>query len=105
MMGQPLKRASGFSKPVKVSNVILSILGKKDDELASRTEITKFLCNYIKDNKLQDTNNRSVFIPDTKLAPLFATTPPGVDKNAPITFFSMHKYLQSHYLKDENEEK
>merc|ERR1712062_391472 len=64
------------------------ILGTKKGEKISRPQCTKRLWAYLKENKLQDPENKQWFTPDETMAPIF-----GTEK---IKCFSMAKYLKEH---------
>ena len=56
---------SAFTKKFKLSADLAAIIGKKE---ASRPEITKDLWAYLKNNNLQDQENKQFFTPDKKMA-------------------------------------
>lgn len=89
-------RNHGFGKPVKLSNELLQFTGWKDDEVHSRVDVTRFLCNYIKQNNLQEPKDKRVICvdKDKNLKTLFKS-----NSNEKITFASMQKYLKNHYNK------
>ena len=76
---------SGLTKPMKLSDDLADIVGKKE---ASRAECVKVLWVYIKDKNLQDPDNKQFFKPDKKLAKVF-----GTDR---IRGFGMVKFLSTH---------
>jgi chromatin remodeling complex protein RSC6 len=84
----------GFSKPTSITKELANFLKLDCNTKISRTEVTKIINTYIKDNNLQDSDNKKIIKPDTKLAILFG------DVNEEINFFSMQKYLNKHFLKD-----
>ena len=59
----------------------------------ARTETTKHLTKYIKENSLQSDNDKRKIIPDNKLIELFE-----LNENDKLTFFSLQKYLNKHFL-------
>merc|ERR1711872_733377 len=59
---------SAFTKKFKLSADLAAIIGKKE---ASRPEITKDLWAYLKNNNLQDQENKQFFTPDKKMAKIF----------------------------------
>ena len=62
---------SGGTPPKKqLSPELADIIGKTE---ASRPEIMKLLWAYIRNNKLQDPNNKYYFTPDTKMAKVFGS--------------------------------
>ena len=83
MKNLPLE--SGLTKPMKLSDDLADIVGKKE---ASRAECVKELWAYVKKNDLQDPKNKQFFTPDKKLAKVF-----GTDR---IRGFGMVKFLKTH---------
>jgi chromatin remodeling complex protein RSC6 len=83
---------NGFTKEVVVSKEMREFAGLKDGEMISRINVTKAVNKYIKDNNLQNPNNKREILPDSKLASLLGT-------KDPITYFNIQKPLQKHYVK------
>ena len=88
------KTTSGFLKPVPISNAIAQFTGWSPSELKSRVEVTKFLCNYIKDNNLQNPVDRRQILADTKLTKLLECS-----SATPLTYFEMQSHLKKHFPK------
>ena len=89
------KRApSGFAKPTQISEELCKFLGKKKGTEMARTEVTKHLTTYIKDNKLQDESNKRKILPDKALAKLL-----GVTAKDEVTYFNLQKYMKIHLKK------
>lgn len=88
------KTTSGFLKPVPISNAIAQFTGWSPSELKSRVEVTKFLCNYIKDNNLQNPTDRRQILADTKLTKLLEC-----NNATPLTYFDMQSHLKKHFPK------
>jgi chromatin remodeling complex protein RSC6 len=84
---------SGFMKPVKISSDMQKFTGLKEDQLVSRVDVTKSICNYVKEHNLQNQSNRREFTPDQKLAKLLGTT-------APVTYYALQQHIQPHFIKD-----
>merc|ERR1712021_194081 len=84
-MQPPTKRRSGLTKPMKLSDDLADIVGKKE---ASRAECVKELWAYIKEKNLQDPKNKRFFTPDKKMAKVFGTDL--------IRGVSMAKFLSAH---------
>jgi len=61
---------SGFLKPVKISTEMAKFTGWDKDELKSRVEVTKYLCQYIRDNNLQNPKDKRQILTDSKLQKL-----------------------------------
>ena len=58
---------SGFVKPTAISKDLAKFLGVAEDTKMARTDVTKMITAYVKDNKLQAPNNGRKIIPDKKL--------------------------------------
>ena len=61
------RKPSGFAKPSKVTNELCEFMNKTEGTEIARTEVTKALCSYIKDNKLENKENSNIISPDNKL--------------------------------------
>jgi chromatin remodeling complex protein RSC6 len=84
---------SGFMKPIKISEDLATFLNTNPDDLITRVHVTKKLCQYIKDQDLQNPTDRREIIPDEKLKNLFNM---GTDK---LTYYSMQRQIQQHIFK------
>jgi upstream activation factor subunit UAF30 len=90
---------SGFLKPVKISSDMAKFTGWDPSELKSRVEVTKYLCNYIRENNLQNPNDKRQIIPDAKLSKLIKYD---AKKEAePLRYYSLQKFLKPHFTKAE----
>lgn len=67
---EPAKRTpnAAFMKPVTPSAVLAAVIGATP---VPRTEVTKKIWDYIKQNNLQDKDNRRMINADGKLQPVF----------------------------------
>jgi len=61
---------SGLLKPVAISKEIAEFAGWNPDELHSRVDVTKIICDYIKTNGLQKNSNKKNILPDEILKTL-----------------------------------
>jgi len=89
------RKPCGFARPSKVSNELCIFLGKEPGTEISRTDVTKSLIQYIKENKLQNEKRRREIIPDEKLKALFGKDAEGQE----LTYFTMQKYVNHHFIK------
>ena len=96
---RPRSTSSGFMKPVKISAEMASFTGWNADQLYSRVDVTKFICKYIRDNNLQDQNDRRQIVCDDKLKSLLKYDASTAAE--PLTYFRLQQYIQSHFTKDE----
>ena len=67
------KQTKGICKPVLISDELCSFIGKEKGTQMARTEVTKYLIQYIKDNKLQQDDNKRIMQPDDTLKNLLKT--------------------------------
>ena len=81
-----------FTKPVVISDELRSFLNHKDD--ISRTEVTKKMYEYIKENNLQNPEMKREFVVDEKLAKLFK-----IDKGTHLGYFNVQTHMKQHYTK------
>jgi upstream activation factor subunit UAF30 len=86
---------NGFNRPLEVSPKLRLFLGLADDELISRSEVTRRINAYVTANNLKHPDNGRVIILDEKLTELLEP-PSGLQ----ITFLNVQKYLSPHYLKN-----
>ena len=93
-LNKKIKKPSGFAKPVPITKELCEFLGKPEDTLVNRTEVTRFIIKYIKDNHLQSISEKKRIIPDDKLQHLL-----DVDSTEEITYFNIQKYMNQHFLK------
>jgi hypothetical protein len=61
---------SGIMRPQCVTKEVCDFAGWKYDELHSRVDITKVICNYVKAHSLQDPKNGRIIVPDKTLTTL-----------------------------------
>jgi len=85
---------SGFLKEVPISKELSDFTGWEPTTLASRVQVTKFICNYIKEHDLQNPNDRREINPDRKLAKLLDIKP---DKKTPLKYYSIQTHLKPHF--------
>lgn len=93
-------KKSGFQKPVKISSDLAKFAGWPSDELRSRVEVTKYICDYIASNKLQNPEDKRQIWPDSKLQKLLGINSDKSDK--PLYYYGIQTYLknQNHFPKD-----
>ena len=88
---------SGFLKPVKISSDMAKFTGLDPSELHSRVDVTKFLCNYIKDHNLQNPDDKRKINADPSLAKLLGYDAKTADK--PLTYYHIQSLLKTHFTK------
>lgn len=92
-----MKNPSGFARPTEISQELCEFMNKPCGSKIPRTEVTKYLINYIKENKLQDEAKKSNILPDNKLKVLLG-------KNEGVTYFSLQTLMNRHFVKYKNVE-
>ena len=85
---------SGFAKPSKVTKELCDFMNRSEGSEIARTEVTKALVSYIKENKLENSTNRKIILPDNKLKYLL-----GLEDGQELTFFNIQKYMNKHFVK------
>ena len=87
---------SGFLKPVAISEELANFTGWDQTQLRSRVDVTKYICNYIKEKDLQDpTDRRNIRVDqDPELKKLLSFD--GKDKK-PLTYYTLQTYLKTHF--------
>ena len=86
---------SGFLKPVHISNDMAKFTGWNQDELKSRVDVTKYICKYIRDNNLQNPDDRRQIVADKKLSKLLDFNSEKDDK--PLTYYRIQTYMKKHF--------
>jgi chromatin remodeling complex protein RSC6 len=92
------RKPSGFASPTTVTPELCEFMGKPEGSLISRTETSKFLTNYISENRLYEPTNKSVILPDSKLVQLI-----GDVTEKELTYFSIQKFINRHFIKPTKE--
>ena len=88
---------SGFAKPGNISLKLCKFIGVEEGTMVARTDVTKFLIQYIQQNGLQHKEtNKNKIVPDAKLKDLLGDI---YDENNDLTFFTIQKYMTQHFIK------
>jgi chromatin remodeling complex protein RSC6 len=80
------KKQSGLAKPMNLTPELEEVVGKGP---MSRAEVTKNLWKYIKENNLQDPNDKRTIVADEKLKAVFG----GQER---VGMFEMTKLISKH---------
>ncbi len=89
------RQPSGFAKPSKVTKELCEFMNKEEGTEIARTDVTRALVSYIKENKLENTTNSKIISPDNKLKILL-----GLDDDQELTYFNIQKYMNKHFVKN-----
>tara|TARA_B100000902_G_C27265711_1_gene893394 strand:- start:29 stop:658 length:630 start_codon:yes stop_codon:yes gene_type:complete len=92
-------RPTGFKKPIEISPELAKFLKVDPSSKMSRTDVTKAINQYIKDNELQNPQAKREF--DLNKSPagkaLFKLLNPTGD--APVSYFNLQRWLAPHFPK------
>ena len=83
---------SGLVKPTPISKELSEFLGKTDGAEMARTEVTREINAYIRNNNLQDKENGRRINPDAKLKSLLK-----LKKGEELTYFNLQRYMSPHF--------
>jgi len=87
------RKPTGFAAPSNISVELCNFMGVDEGTKIARTEVTKYISKYIKDNKLQGKENKKIIKPDKNLESLL-----NVKEGDDINFFSIQKYMNKHFV-------
>ena len=91
------RKPSGFAKPTYLSPALCTFLKVETGSELARTEVTKRLLAYVKDNNLQNSENHRVIDCDQAMTTLLSP-PVGED----VTYFNIQRLLKGHYIKTDD---
>mgnify|MGYP006149828993 CR=1 FL=1 len=91
------RQPSGFAKPAYLSPELCNFLKVDVGTELARTDVTKQLLNYVKDNNLQNPENKRVIILDDALNKL-------LKPEDEVTYFNIQRLLKIHYVIPKKEE-
>ena len=86
---------SGINKESKVTDELCDFLNVLHGTLLARTTVTTMINKYIKDNKLQNPENKRKIIPNQELRELLK-----IPEGEEITFFDLPRYMNLHFVKE-----
>jgi chromatin remodeling complex protein RSC6 len=96
------RKLGALEKPIQVSEELCLFLNLDTSELHSRQKVTQAINKYVKDNDLQNPENRRYILLETteagrKLKTLLR------DPDQPLTFFNIQRFLKPHYPPSEKD--
>lgn len=83
---------SGFAKPTNLSDELCDFLGIARGSSLARTEVTRIINQYVKDNKLQNADDRRMIVPDDKLRTIVT-----LGKDDRLTYFNLQSFIKRHF--------
>jgi hypothetical protein len=92
--GKPA-RISIFQIPTNISPALCAFMGRPAGSQESRSNVTKYITNYVKEHNLK---NKHDINGDAALLKLL-----NLKKEDKLTYFNLQKYLNVHYIKTEKQ--
>lgn len=87
-------KPSGFALPSPISEELSTFMSKDKGELVARTEVTRYIIDYIKTKKLQNPDNGQLIVPDDALKKLLE-----VNEEDKLSYFNLQRYMNRHFHK------
>ena len=86
------KKLSGFALPMPISDDLCRFMNKPTGSKVARTDVTKYLVKYVKDQKLEDANNHRIICPNEELSSLLSSK-----EGDEVTYFNLQTYINHHF--------
>ena len=74
-------------------------MNKTEGTEIARTDVTKALVSYIKENNLSYSENKQIIIPDDKLKELLGIE----NESKQLTYFNIQRYMNKHFCKKQED--
>lgn len=87
-----VKKVNGFAKPSLLSDQLCAFLSVAPGTKLPRTEVTKYINEYIKKHELQDKEDKRRIFPDETLQSILK-----VAEGEQLTYFNLQRYLKNHF--------
>ena len=88
------RKPSGFAAASPISEELCDFMGKERGTSIARTEVTRFICSYIDEKSLRNTENKRVINPDDKLKNLLDP-----EEDTVLTYFNIQRFMNKHFIK------
>ncbi len=85
---------SGFAKPTRLSDELANFLNVPVGTEKARTDVTKMINEYIKENQLQDEKDKRTIIPNVELRKIM-----NLQEGQTLTYFNLQTYIKHHFIK------
>ena len=83
---------SGFAKPTLLSDELADFMGIEHGSTKARTEVTRFINDYIKTQKLQDENDKRIIHPNPEFKKLL-----NLADGEDTSFFKLQAKIKHHF--------
>jgi chromatin remodeling complex protein RSC6 len=84
--------SSGFMKPIQISDEMAKFIGVDNSKPIRRVDVTKYLCDYIKQHDLQKVGDRRFILPNEDLKKLLRIE----EHDDPLTYYTLQRKLKIH---------
>ena len=89
------RQPSGFAKPTKISSALCKFMAIPEGSEMARTEVTQYIIQYIKDNKLQNPNDVKLIKPNKELKSLLNIN----EGDGDLSYFNIQRFMNKHFVK------
>jgi chromatin remodeling complex protein RSC6 len=89
------RKPTGFAAPGYISDELCDFMKIDRGSLISRTQVSKFLAQYINEHNLRNHEQKNIILPDEKLLSLLGED----SKDEKITHFTIQKYMNKHFIR------
>ena len=89
------KQPSGFAMPSKISPELCKFMEIPEGSEMARTEVTKYIIQYIQDNKLQNPDDAKRIEPNLELKSLLNIK----ENDGNLTYFNIQRFMNKHFVK------
>ena len=89
------RQPSGFAKPTKISPALCKFMELPEGSEMARTEVTKYIIQYIQNNKLQNPTDAKLIKPNNELKSLLDLN----DNDGDLTYFNIQRFMNKHFVK------
>ena len=90
------RQPSGFAKPSKISSELCKFLELPEGTQMARTEVTKYIIQYIQSNNLQNPSDAKLIDPNNELKSLLHFK----ENDGNLTYFNIQRYMNKHFVKE-----
>ena len=94
-------KPTGFKKPIAISTALAKFLKVPNDELMSRTDVTKAINAYIKQHNLQNPEAKREFILNKSVEGKALNSLLSPTGDQPVSYFNLQRWLAPHFPKAE----
>ena len=91
------RKPTGFASQGPISKELCEFMKVENGTEFARTEVTKYIIQYIKDKNLQDVKNKKIIKPDKALHSLLQP------ENEEVTYFNLQKHMNKHFVKKKDQ--